>query len=150
MTVTVIYISQKSELDTIIFQKTVSESDSTRDYEQGFSNTNYLTVLYEFSKGSYHQPAIMGDGKTPYGQVFVNSYKSSAGYSNVEISFIGTFFSDSLKNIQKVNDSTYFFDSDRADYSGVNVEKGIESFTFNSGLGVTEFVDDRNIKWIRK
>jgi hypothetical protein len=92
----------------------------------------------------------MGDGKTRYEHWFVNSYKCSAGYGSVEITFIGTFFSDSLKNIQKVNDSTYFFNSDRADYSGVNVEKGIKNFTFDTKLGVTEFIDDRDIKWTRK
>ncbi|MBK7851332.1 MAG: hypothetical protein IPJ66_09440 [Bacteroidetes bacterium] len=43
-----------------------------------------------------------------------------------------------------------FFDSNVADYSGMNVEKGIKSFTFNPGKGVSEFVDDRNIKWSKK
>ncbi|WP_136824955.1 hypothetical protein [Pedobacter cryophilus] len=146
----VIFISDKGEKDTIIFIAPESASDSTRDFEQGFSNTNYLTVVYEFSKGSYHQSAITGDGKTRYDHWFVNSSKSSSGYGSVEITFIGTFFSDSLKNIQKVNDTTYFFDSNKADYSGMNVEKEINNFTFNARLGVTEFVDDRNIKWKRK
>ena len=58
---TVIYVSGKNEYDTIIFHKAVSTSDSTRDFEQGFSNTNYLSVPYEFTKDSYHQFAIMGD-----------------------------------------------------------------------------------------
>src|SRR5947207_432347 len=62
----VVFISGKGERDTIIFKAPESESDSTRSFEQGFSNTNYLTVVYEFSKGSYHQSAIMGDGKTRY------------------------------------------------------------------------------------
>ena len=146
----VIFTSDKGEKDTIIFKSPESASDSTRDIEQGFSNTNYLTVVYEFSKGSYHQSAITGDGKTRYDHWFINSSKSSAGYSNVEITFIGTFFSDSLKNIQKVNDTTYFFDSNKADYSGSGVEKGINNFTFNTRHGVIEFVDDRNIKWTRK
>ena len=145
-----IYVSENNESDTILFQSPVSASDSTRNFEQGYSNTDYLTVHYEFSKGSFHQPAIMGDGKTPYDQDFVNAYKSSAGYGNLEISFIGTFFSDSLSNIQKLNDSTYFFNSDRADYKGMNVKKGINNFTFNTRLGVIAFTDDRNVKWIRK
>ena len=146
----VIFISDKGEKDTIIFIAQESSSDSTRDFEQGFSNTNYLTVVYEFSKGSYHQSAIMGDGKTRYDHWFVNSSKSSSGYGNVEITFIGTFFSENIKNIEKINDSTYYFDSEKADYSGMNVEKRIKNFTFNTRLGVTEFVDDRNIKWTRK
>jgi hypothetical protein len=93
---------------------------------------------------------MMSDGKTRYDHWFVNSSKSSSGYGNVEITFIGTFFSENIKNIEKINDSTYYFDSEKADYSGMNVEKGIKNFTFNTRLGVTEFVDDRNIKWTRK
>lgn len=146
----VIFISDKGEKDTLIFKAPTSESDSTRDFEQGFSNTNYLTVVYEYSKGSYHQSAMMSDNKTRYDHWFVNSAKSSTGYSSIEISFIGTEFSDSLNNIQKINDTTYFFDSNKADYSGLNVEKEIKSFTFNTRLGVTEFVDDRNVKWTRQ
>lgn len=146
----VVYSSEKGERDTIIFKAPESASDSTRDFEQGFSNTNYLTVVYEFSKGSYHQSAMMSDGKTRYDHWFVNSSKSSSGYGNIEITFIGTFFSENIKNIEKINDSTYYFDSEKADYSGMNVEKGIKNFTFNTKLGVTEFVDDRNIKWTRK
>lgn len=146
----VIYTSEKGEMDTIIFNAPENVSDSTRNIEQGFSKTNYLTVVYTFSKGSYHQSAMMSDGKNRYNHWFVNSYKSSAGYESLEISFIGTFFSENIKNIQKINDSTYFFDSNLADYSGMNVEKGIKSFTFNPGKGVSEFVDDRNIKWSKK
>lgn len=146
----VVFISDKGEKDTIIFKVPESASDSTRDFEQGFSNTNYLTVNYDFTKGSYHQFAIMGDGKTHYDQDFVNAYKSSAGYSSLEISFIGTLFSENIQEVQKVNDTTYFFDSNKADYSGMNVEKGINSFTFNTRLGVIEFVDDRNVKWNRE
>lgn len=147
---TVIYFSDKGEKDTIIFKTPKAESDSTRSFEQGFSNTNYLTVVYEFSKGSYHQSAMMSDGKTRCDHWFVNSYKSSAGYGSVEITFIGTFFSEKINNIQKVNDSTYYFDSEKADYSGLNVEKGIRNFTFDTRLGVTEFIDIRNIKWKRQ
>lgn len=146
----VIFISDNGEKDTIIFMAPETTKDSTRDFEQGFSNTDYLTVMYEFSKGSYHQSAKMGDLKKRYEHWFVNSSKSSSGYGNVEITFIGTIFSDSLENIHKVNDTTYFFDSNKADYSGMNVEKGINNFTFNTRLGVIEFVDDRNIKWKRK
>ncbi len=146
----VVYSSDNGEKDTIIFKAPEAASDSTRDFEQGFSNTNYLTVVYEFSKGSYHQSAMMSGGTKRYDHWFVNSYKSSAGYGSVEITFIGTLFSENIKNIQKINDSTYYFDSEKADYSGMNVEKGIKNFTFNTRLGVTEFVDDRNIKWTRQ
>ncbi|MBK7691234.1 MAG: hypothetical protein IPK62_02230 [Bacteroidetes bacterium] len=147
---TAIFISGKGEKDTIIFIAPKSAKDSTRNFEQGFSNTNYLTVKYDFTQGSYHQFAMMGDGKTRYDQSFFNASRSSAGYGSLEIGFIGTLFCENIKDIQKVNDTTYFFDSNKADYSGMNVEKGIKNFTFNTRLGVIEFVDDRNIKWRRK
>ncbi len=146
---TVIFISERKERDTIIFQVPVKESDSTRSYSLGYSNTNYLSISYLFSKGSYHQFALTSDGKTRFDQDFVKAIKSSTGYSNLEISFIGTFFNDSINNIKKVNDSIYFCDSNKADYSGINVEGWITNFTFNSKLGIIEYTDMRNIKWRR-
>lgn len=146
---TLVYVSEKGEKDTLLFSAIKKESDATRSLEQGFSNTNYQTVNYQFSKGSYHQAALMSDGKTRYEHWFVNCYKSSAGYGSLEITFIGTFFSENIQHIQKLNDSTYFFDSKKADYAGMNVNRGILSFTFNTHLGVTQFVDDRNIQWHR-
>jgi len=148
---TVIFASDKNERDTIIFQKVKSSKDSTKGYEQGNTKTNYLTVPYQFTKGSYHQFAIMGDGKTRYDQNILNMMKSSSGYGSLEIVFIGTYFIDEyLKNIQKINDSIYFFDSNKAQYQGLDVEKGIKDFTFNTHIGITGYTDDRNIKWIRK
>lgn len=146
---TVIFTSEKGEKDSIVFKAPEAQSDSTRSYAQGYSNTNYLTVRYDFTEGSYHQSAMMSDGTKRYDHWFVNAYKSSAGYGSLEITFIGTFFSENVHQIQRINDSTYYFDSEKADYSGMNVEKRIKGFTFHTGLGVTEFVDDRNIKWTR-
>ena len=147
---TIIYTSEKGEKDSIIFKAPYSESDATNGFEQGNSNTDYLTVMYEFTKGSYHQSAKMSDGKKRYDHWFVNSYKSTAGYESVEVTFIGTFFNEKIKNIEKINDNTYYFDSKKADYYGLNVEKGIKNFTFNTKRGVTEFIDIRNIKWKRQ
>ncbi|HKC68019.1 MAG TPA: hypothetical protein VKG26_07295 [Bacteroidia bacterium] len=146
----VIFISEKGDRDTIIFKAPEHGSESKRDFEQGFYNANFLSVNYDFTKGSYHQFAMMSDGKTRYDQDFVSIYKSSAGYSDLEIGFIGTLFNANIKNVQQVNDTIYFFDSNKADYVGMNVQKGINSFTFNTRLGVVEFVDDKNIKWTRK
>jgi len=148
---TVIFISERNESDTIIFQAKKSSSDSTRSIEQGFSNTNYLSVPYCFTKGSYHQFAMMSDGKTRYDQDILNTSKCSAGYGSMEIIFIGMIFSDNnLDSIQKINDTTYFFDSHKATYAAMNVEKGIEDFTFNTNIGITNYTDERGIKWLRK
>lgn len=147
----VIFISEKSELDTIIFHKTVADSDSTRSFEQGFSNTNYLTVPYDFTKGSYHQFALTGNGKTRYSQNIFNLSKSSEGHGTIEIIFIGIIFNgEELKNIKKLNKYIYFFDGRKATYSMVNVEKKIKNFTFDTEIGVTNYIDDRNINWKRR
>jgi hypothetical protein len=148
---TIIFISDRTEWDTIIFHKIVRDSDSKRDFEQGFYDMNYLTVPYNFTKGSYHQFALMSDGKTYYDQDILNMSKSSnTNNGEIEIIFIGTIFSgEELKNVKKINDNTYFFDSKRATYSGMNVDRGIKDFTFNTEIGVVNYTDDRGVKWKR-
>jgi len=147
---TVIFVSEKDDRDTIIFQLPESASDSIRDFEQGFSNINYLTVNYNFTKGSFHQFRKMTDGKTRYKQNLLNAYKFSSGYESFEISFIGTIVSKNIRKIKKLNDTIYYIDSEKADYSRMNVEKGIKSFKFSTKLGILEYLDDRNTKWKRK
>jgi hypothetical protein len=155
---TVIYYSESMEYDTLIFHKPVNGADSTRNFEQGYSNTNYLTVRYDITLGSYHRFALSGDGKTRYTQSFANMSKNSAGYGSLEIIFIGTLFNDDisggtgnhLQKIIKLNDSIYVFRGVDANYIGINVEKGINDFVFNTNKGVIEYTDYRNIKWKRK
>ncbi|OYU95726.1 MAG: hypothetical protein CFE21_11345 [Bacteroidetes bacterium B1(2017)] len=147
-TETVIYTSEKGEKDTIIFNSTEIDSESVRNFERGYYDTKYLTVPYILTNGSYHKSALMSDGKNRYTHHFANFSKSSS-YSNLEITFIGLLFGQKQNYLEKVNDSTYFFSNANADYSGMNVEKGIKNFTFNTRLGIVEFVDDRNIKWKR-
>jgi len=148
-TKTVIYTSEKGEKDTITFNSTEIDSESVRSYERGYYDTKYLTVHYNLTDGSYHKFALMGDGNKRYTHHFANFAKSSS-HSHLEITFIGTFFGQKRNYLEKVNDSTYFFSGAKADYSGMNVEKGIKNFTFNTKLGVIAFVDDRNIKWKRE
>jgi hypothetical protein len=147
---TVIFLSESSELDTIIFHKPKSDSDSTRSYEQGFSNTNYLTVPYDITRGSYHKFTIVRDGDTCT-QNFANMAKSSSGFESLEIVFIGTLFNgENLEKIKKLNDSTYFFRGVDANYNGICVDEGINDFTFNIKKGIIEYTDRRNIRWKRK
>lgn len=148
-TETAIYTSEKGEKDTIIFNSPETYFESVRSFERGYYDAKYLTVHYNLTNGSYHKFALMGDGKKRYTHHFVNFVKKSS-YSDLEITFIGTFFGQKPNYLQKVNDSTYFFNGAKADYSGMNVEKGIKNFTFNTKIGVIEFVDDRNIKWKRE
>ncbi|UOU99851.1 hypothetical protein MUU74_07835 [Chryseobacterium daecheongense] len=148
---TVIYVSERMEYDTLIFHKPESESDSTRSFETGYSNTNYLTVPYDITLGSYHKFALSGDGKTRCTQNFANMAKSSSGYDSLEIIFIGTLFNgENLQKIKKLNDSMYLFRGTDANYTGISVDEGINDFIFNTNKGVTEYVDYRKVKWKRK
>ncbi len=148
---TIVFISENSELDTIIFKKKVATSESVRHFERGFYNINNLFVPYEFTIGSYNNFALMSDGETYYDQHLLSLSKSSAGFGHFKISFIGTIFSgDELKNIKKINNSTYYFDSDKATYAGINVRNRINSFTLDIEKGIIAYTDERNIQWQRK
>lgn len=148
---TIIYVSERMEYDTLIFQKPKSDSDSIRSMEVGNSNINYLTLPYDITLGSYHRFALSGDGKTRYTQNFAKMFKSSNNYENLEITFIGTLFNgENLQKIKKLNDSIYLFRGLDANYTGMNVEEGINDFIFNTSKGVTEYTDYRKVKWKRK
>ena len=148
---TIVFISEKNEWDSIIFQKAIATGDTSRSVEVGYYNMNFLTVAYEFSKWSYHQSAMMSDGKKRYEHHFINMSKSSSDDNSIEITFIGTIFSDkTLKNIQQIDSSNYFFESEKGDYSGMNVEKGIKDFSFNTNVGIVSYTDNRSIKWKRR
>lgn len=147
---TAIFVSQSGELDTIIFHKQESASDSTRSIGQGFSNTNYLTVRYDITRGSYHKFTVVHEGTDTCTQNFASMAKSSSGHESLEIVFIGMLFNgENLDRIRKRNDSTFFFDGADANYNGICVDEGINDFTFNTNRGVIEYTDRRNIKWTR-
>ncbi|HTD40701.1 MAG TPA: hypothetical protein VK671_08780, partial [Mucilaginibacter sp.] len=149
---TVVFISKKGELDTLVFLKKVISSDTIRD-GRGFYNTNYLTVPYMLTKGSYHQFAIMGDGKTRYPQDILSLSKKSDGITTFEITFLGTLFNGKeLNNIRQINRYVYYFDSSKATYVGMDEEQGksIKNFTFDVRYGITKYVDERNVEWKRK
>jgi len=148
---TIIFASTLKELDTIIFKKMIANSDSIRSYKQGYYNTNYLSVPYEFTKGSYHQFSKSSDNKTRYKQNILNLSKTSSGIVSFELIFIGVIFNKkSMKTISEIQDGTFLFRADNGTYSKVNVETGLDSFIFEIGRGVTEYIDERNIRWIRK
>jgi len=100
----VIFVSSKKELDTMIFYKKVAQSDTVRSFERGYYNENYLIVPYKLTKGSYHQFALMSDGKTRYDQDIFNISKNSDGRISFEITFLGTIFNGKeLNKIQQLN-----------------------------------------------
>ena len=149
---TVIFVSEKKDLDTIIFYKSVATTDKIRNSGHGSYNTNFLTVPYKLTNGSYHQSVVMSDGKSIYDHNIFNISKSSpGGYNQFEIEFIGTIFNgEELSHIEKKTENIYYFDSKKATYDGMGVKNGIKDFTFDTNVGILKFTDNRDIKWTRK
>lgn len=150
---TVVFISMKGELDSLVFLKKVASSDTVRSIERGYYNTNYLYVPYMLTKGSYHQFAMMSDGKTRYPQNIFSISKTSNGITTFEITFLGTIFNGKeLNKIQQKNKNEYYFDSNKATYVGMDEEQGkaIKDFTFDVRYGVVKYVDERKVEWNRK
>ena len=52
---TIIFISEKDEIDTIVFKKYKRSKETVNHLERGFYTTNHLEIPYEFTKKSYHQ-----------------------------------------------------------------------------------------------
>jgi len=151
-TETVIFKSEKGATDTIIFHTTDTTEYSIKDLAQGFYNKTTLSVAYEFTKGSYHQFAkINGEDKRYEQNLLSISNSSSSEFTEKEITFIGIIFNGKeMENIKQLDSSTYFFDSKKATYPEINVEKGISNFTFDTEKGIIKYTDIRNIIWIRK
>ena len=151
-TETVIFISEFKEIDSIIFHKTDTTKYSIRNIEQGYYDRTTFSVAYEFTKGSYHQFAKMsGDTKRYDQDLFRISNSSSSEFTDKELIFIGIVFSgDEITNIEQLDSSTYFFERNKATYPEINVEKGINNFTFDTQIGIIKYTDKRNVNWTRK
>lgn len=119
-------------MDTIIFHKIDTTNYSVRDIEQGFYDRITLSVAYEFTKGSYHQFAKMSDDSVLFDHDLINiSNSSSSDFTAKEFTFIGIIFNGKeINNIKQLDKSTYFFDRSKATYPEIDVEKGINNFTF--------------------
>ena len=151
-TETVIFKSDFGEIDTIIFHKTDTTKYSVRNIEQGYYDRTTISVAYEFTKGSYHQFAKMsGDTKRYDQDLFRISNSSSSEFTDKEFIFIGIIFSgNEITNIKQLDNSTYFFDRSKATYPEINVEKGINNFTYDTQIGIIKYTDKRNVNWTRK
>ena len=146
---TIIFTSEKGEFDTIIFKEVVMSNETVNDLERGFYKSNYLNVPYKFTKGSYHQFDF--DGNTASEQDLISIQKSSAGFGGMEISFIGLLFNeDEIKKAKKIDTNTYQFDNSNSTAKWVNVKKGIKKFTFNTDIGIVNYIDERDVKWKKK
>lgn len=148
----IIYQSENNELDTIIFFHTDTAYWYGRDLEAGFYNQINLSVRYELTDGSYHQSALMGDGLGKYEHHFVSvTNSSSRDWTSIDIGFFGiSYYGKELKNIVQLDDKNYYFDRDKATDLVGDVIGGINNFIFNTDIGVVEYTDIRDVKWIRK
>jgi hypothetical protein len=149
---TIVFESDNGEMDTIIFHKIDTTNYSVRDIEQGFYDRITLSVAYEFTKGSYHQFAKMSDDSVLFDHDLINiSNSSSSDFTAKEFTFIGIIFNGKeINNIKQLDNSTYFFDRSKATYSEIDVEEGINNFTFEIQKGIIKYTDKRNVNWKRK
>lgn len=145
---TAIYQSDSGQTDTIIFQAVRIDTIKYRNFEQGFYNENMLRVAYELSPKSFHQFTVESTDGTP--TYFINFIRAKNSHSAKEIYFLGlTFDEEYLDNIAAVKDKSILFSKEKAKYSGVNINEGIQSFEFSFDKGVIAFVDRQGREWIR-
>ncbi len=148
---TLVFESDKGEMDTIIFHKIDTTKYSVRDIEQGFYDRTTLSVAYKLTKGSYHQFAKMSGDSVLYEHDLINiSNSSSSDFTAKEFTFIGIIFNGKkINNIKQLDNSTYFFERSKATYPEIDVEKGINNFTFEIKKGIIKYTDNRNVNWKR-
>jgi hypothetical protein len=145
---TAIYQSDSGQTDTIIFQAVRIDTIKYRNFEQGFYNENMLRVAYELSPKSFHQFTVGSTDGTP--TYFINFIRAKNSHSAKEICFLGLIFDeDYLDNIAADKGKSILFSKEKAKYSGVNINEGIQSFEFSFDKGVVSFVDRQDREWVR-
>ena len=95
--------------------------------------------------------------------------KPNSPYSNIKYSIISNEFD--VKNKFKIDSSNgdlyllneldyekqqfyefkvIAFDNSNSTAKWVNVKKGIKKFTFNTDIGIVNYIDERDVKWKKK
>jgi hypothetical protein len=147
---TIIYKSNYTEYDTIIFYKVLYQVNHTRNLEQGFYDNYSYNVDYRLTMGSYHKiinPNEIAARTTLYG---IRKSSDSPTSNGQEFCFLGLIFDDKyLDNIMLDTNSITIFDESKAQYKGMNINEGINSFTFEKEKGIVSFIDKKNNKWFR-
>ncbi len=144
----VIYKSSKGQTDTVLFSRWETDTIKYRSIEQGYYNENVLSVNYELSNNSFHKITVKSINNEPDHFLFFGKAKNS--YSNKEICFLGLLFDkEYLENIISTKDASIVFSRHNAKYSGLNINQGIKSFTFDFNKGVVSFIDDDGVDWVR-
>lgn len=137
----IIFKSNIGQIDTITFLKYNVDTLKFRNIEQGFYNENRLFVGYKLSKGSYHKITLNSIYETP--EKFLSFTKAKNSHSSKEISFLGLIFDENFMDKNISNIDKIIFNKQNAIYSGININDGIKSFTFNFEKGIISYVDKK-------
>ncbi len=145
---TVIFKSNKGELDTIKFYKFHIDTIRYHNIEQGFYNEYDLKVGYELTDNSYHKLITIPNNKKT--DDFITYIKVKGSYETKEISFLGLVFENKfiIDAISSQSDSILFGKQD-AVYEGVNINKGISSFVYSKTSGIISYSDITGSIWKR-
>ncbi len=143
---TVIYTSEKGQVDTIIFSAVSNDTLKLRNLEQGFYDENRIKVSYALTKNSYHKLSTGEVHNEPHH--FIQFAQAKHSHSSKEIYFLGLIFDQEyIESIDVNNKSEFTFSHENAIYEEVNINEGIKSFTLNFDKGILSFIDKNNIKW---
>jgi hypothetical protein len=147
---TVIYQSKNSLRDTIIFYNQENSKSSVNNFEQGFYTTYSINVRYKLTKGSYHK-FVQSNAEDESSYLISLSKNTNAVNADIEVYFLGLLFNNAYLNGLK-NDGmkTITFDESTAEYKNLNIIEGIKSFDFNFQIGIVSFIDNNNLRWVRK
>jgi len=147
---TVIYQSSNKLTDTIIFFSAESTKSTTSGFEQGFYTTYSKSVRYKLTNSSYHIFTQV-DGRDSTAYLFTIDRDTNAPGAGMELYFLGLLFNNNfLDSLTNAKATQITFNESNAAYRNLNIVEGIKSFNFDFKKGITSFIDNNNIKWIRK
>lgn len=147
----IVFRSSLGQIDKIKFYKRELNTIKYRNLSQGFYNENILRVRYQLLDSSYHK-IDYGAGLSNYELIdnYLSFLKSKNGHSNKEINFLGLEINESyIENLINKKDSVFIFRSEDAQYKNININEGIQRFTFSLTQGVVSFIDKHGVEWKR-
>lgn len=146
---TFIYKSATGKIDTITFEPAKLDTAKVRSIEQGYYNQVRLQVSYHLSKGSYHKSTVVSIDNASEDFILISRVKGS--HTLKEISFLGLTFDEAyVDRLLKEKGDVIEFNNNEARYKGLNINEGINSFSFDYNEGITSFIDKKGIEWRRQ
>jgi hypothetical protein len=149
---TAVFQSDLGQMDTIIFYAARFDTLRVRNFSSGFYNQDILTVKYQLSPRSFHQFIGPHDNSTPIDFISFSKVKSS--YENKEIFFLGLSISEDYAKYITENATIDYskaisFERRNAQYTGMNINQGIQSFVFSFTEGIKSYIGENGVKWRR-